>query len=106
MRIDGFSSQSYPLKRKLRKASVKVDESVEESPDFIEVQPETSQGAALSARSQGASGARIGGVPARQQDMVFPRSMSKNVATALASYLTTAGFVDWDMEVLGLDIHI
>lgn len=34
--------------------------------------------------------------------MVFPRSMSKSVATALASYLTTAGFVEWDMEVLGL----
>ncbi len=32
--------------------------------------------------------------------------MSKSVATALASYLTTAGFVEWDMEVLGLDIHI
>jgi len=28
------------------------------------------------------------------------------VANALASYLTTAGFVDWDMEVLGLDLHI
>jgi hypothetical protein len=83
-----------------------VDESVEESPDFIEVQPETSQGAAVSARAQGASGSRIGGVPARQQDMIFQRSMSKNVATALASYLTTAGFVEWDMEVLGLDIHI
>lgn len=106
MRIDSFSTQSYPLKRKPRKANVTVDESVEESPDFIEVQPETSQGAAVSARAQGASGSRIGGVPARQQDMIFPRSMSKNVATALASYLTTAGFVEWDMEVLGLDIHI
>ena len=106
MRIDGFSTQSYPLKRKPRKANVTVDKSVEESTNFIEVQHETTQRAALSARSQGASGTRIGGVPARQQDMVFPRSMSKNVATALASYLTTAGFVEWDMEVLGLDIHI
>lgn len=99
MRIDGFSSQSYPLKRKPRKANVTVDESVEDSPDFIEVQSEASS-------TQVAASARISGVPARQQDMVFPRSMSKSVATALASYLTTAGFVEWDMEVLGLDIHI
>ncbi|NWC96478.1 MULTISPECIES: hypothetical protein [unclassified Pseudomonas] len=103
MRIDGFSSQSYPLKRKPRKANVTVDESVEDSPDFVEIQ---SDNASVSIRSQGASGERISGVPARQQDMVFPRSMSKNVANALASYLTTAGFVEWDMEVLGLDIHI
>ncbi|KAA0945003.1 MULTISPECIES: hypothetical protein [unclassified Pseudomonas] len=106
MRIDGFSSQSYPLKRKPRKANVTVDESVEDSPDFVEIQPETPSGSAVSARSQGASSARISGVPARQQDIVFPRSMSKSVANALASYLTTAGFVEWDMEVLGLDIHI
>ena len=96
MRIDGFSSQSYPIKRKPRKANVTVDDSVEDSPDFIEVQSE----------AQASSQARISGLPARQQDMVFPRSMSKSVATALASYLTTAGFVEWDMEVLGLDIHI
>ncbi|SDV03228.1 hypothetical protein [Pseudomonas mucidolens] len=108
MRIDGFSSQSYPLKRKPRKANVTVDESVEDSPDFIEVHAETSPGPAVSARAQGAGagGSRVSGVPARQQDMVFPRSVSKSVATALASYLTTAGFVEWDMEVLGLDIHI
>lgn len=96
MRIDGFSSQSYPIKRKPRKANATVDESVEDSPDFIEVQSDT----------QANAQARISGLPARQQDMVFPRSMSKSVATALASYLTTAGFVEWDMEVLGLDIHI
>ena len=96
MRIDGFSSQSYPLKRKPRKANVTVDDSVEDSPDFIEVQSD----------AQASSQARISGLPARQQDMIFPRSMSKSVATALASYLTTAGFVEWDMEVLGLDIHI
>ena len=100
MRIDGFSSQSYPLKRKPRKANVTVDESVEDSPDFIEVQSEASSS------PQSGANARIGGLPARQQDMLFPRSMSKSVATALASYLTTAGFVEWDMEVLGLDIHI
>ncbi|NVZ54516.1 hypothetical protein HX792_29610 [Pseudomonas sp. B6002] len=96
MRIDGFSSQSYPIKRKPRKASATVDDSVEDSPDFIEVQSD----------AQANAQARFSGLPARQQDMVFPRSMSKNVATALASYLTTAGFVEWDMEVLGLDIHI
>ncbi|MBD8146940.1 hypothetical protein IFT37_01850 [Pseudomonas fluorescens] len=96
MRIDGFSSPSYPVKRKPRKANVTVDDSVEDSPDFIEVQSE----------AQAGTQARLSGLPARQQDMVFPRSMSKSVATALASYLTTAGFVEWDMEVLGLDIHI
>ncbi len=96
MRIDGFSSQSYPIKRKPRKAGATVDDSVEDSPDFIEVQSD----------AQANTQARISGLPARQQDMVFPRSMSKSVATALASYLTTAGFVEWDMEVLGLDIHI
>lgn len=96
MRIDGFSSQSYPIKRKPRKANATVDDSVEDSPDFIEVQSD----------AQSNSQARISGLPARQQDMIFPRSMSKSVATALASYLTTAGFVEWDMEVLGLDIHI
>ncbi|MBT2373792.1 hypothetical protein [Pseudomonas fluorescens] len=106
MRIDGFSSQSYPLKRKPRKANVTVDESVEDSPDFVDVQSEMPSGSTVSTRSQSSSGTRIGAVPARQQDMIFPRSMSKNVANALASYLTTAGFVEWDMEVLGLDIHI
>ncbi|MFC6339414.1 hypothetical protein GIR22_14605 [Pseudomonas sp. CCM 7891] len=106
MRIDGFSSQPYPLKRKPRKASVTVDESVEDSPDFIGTQSDAPTGSAVSTRSQSAGGAGIGAVPARQQDMVFPRAMSKNVANALASYLTTAGFVEWDMEVLGLDIHI
>lgn len=106
MRIDGFSSQSYPLKRKPRKANVTVDESVEDSPDFVEVQPETAPGTGVSSRSQGAAGAQVSGVPARQQDMIFPRAMNKSVANALASYLTTAGFVEWDMEVLGLDIRI
>jgi len=61
MRIDGFSSQSYPLKRKPRKANVTVDESVEDSPDFIEVQSEASS-------PQGAANARTSGLPARQQD--------------------------------------
>jgi hypothetical protein len=38
--------------------------------------------------------------------MIFPRSVSNRVAYALASYLTTASFVDWDLEVLGLDLHV
>jgi len=99
MRIDGFSSQSYPLKRKPRKANVTVDESVEDSPDFIEVQSEASS-------PQGAANARTSGLPARQQDMVFPRSMSKSVANRPGQLPDHAGFVEWDMEVLGLDIHI
>ncbi|MNG87261.1 hypothetical protein D3C79_460600 [compost metagenome] len=49
---------------------------------------------------------RSGGLPARQQDMVFPRARDRRTATALASYLSTAGFTDWDMEVLGLDLYI
>ena len=38
--------------------------------------------------------------------MIFQRAMSKSAASALASYLTTAGFVDWETEVLGLDLYI
>ncbi|MDR3454237.1 MAG: hypothetical protein P4L96_15825 [Rhodoferax sp.] len=53
-----------------------------------------------------ASGSQVSQLPARQQDMIFPRSVSRRVATALSSYLTTASFVDWDIEVMGLDLHI
>ncbi|NWA03158.1 hypothetical protein [Pseudomonas gingeri] len=99
MRIDGVSSQSYPIKRKPRKAGVVLDGDEElldnENDDLSQV----------AARAQ-AAGGRLANLPARPQDMIFPRSMSKSVATALASYLTTAGFVEWDMEVLGLDLHI
>lgn len=38
--------------------------------------------------------------------MIYHRAMSKSVAMALASYLSTAGFVDWDADVLGLDLYI
>lgn len=38
--------------------------------------------------------------------MIFQRGMSKNAASALASYLTTQGFVDWEIEVMGLDLYI
>ncbi|KPA92861.1 MULTISPECIES: hypothetical protein [Pseudomonas] len=99
MRIDGVSSQSYSIKRKPRKGGVVVDADEEllggDSDDLSEV----------AARAE-AAGERLANLPARPQDMIFPRSMSRSVATALASYLTTAGFVEWDMEVLGLDLHI
>ena len=38
--------------------------------------------------------------------MIYHRAMSNSVAKALASYLSTAGFVDWDTDVLGLDLYI
>ncbi|WP_433886315.1 hypothetical protein [Pseudomonas vranovensis] len=98
MRIDGFSSQSYPIKRAPRKAPVRNDDVDEEDlPGEFEVQAQASA-------SHGQ--ARTGGLPARPQDMIFPRARNKRTAHALASYLTTAGFVDWEMEVLGLDLYI
>ncbi|KAF0863140.1 hypothetical protein [Pseudomonas sp. LD120] len=100
MRIEGISSHSYPIKRKPRKGRAQVDESLEDA-DAIDVQPESSS----QSRSQ-ASASRTNNLPARPQDMIFQRAMKKSVANALASYLTTAGFVDWDMEVVGLDLHI
>ena len=98
MRIDGFSSQSYPIKRKPRKGSPQVDESVEDSEIVFENAPQPSRGSS--------SGERVSQVPARQQDMIFQRVMNRKVASALTSYLTTAGFVEWDTEVLGLDLYI
>ncbi|AXQ47052.1 hypothetical protein N8H41_14075 [Pseudomonas vlassakiae] len=95
MRIDGFSSQSYPIKRAPRKAAVR-DESVDDA-ELIEESEVTQEAAARR---------RPAGLPARQQDMVFPRARDRRTATALASYLSTAGFTDWDMEVLGLDLYI
>ncbi|MFK0086564.1 hypothetical protein ACIQUS_04635 [Pseudomonas sp. NPDC090755] len=95
MRIDGFSSQSYPIKRAPRKAPVRNDDVDEDLPGEYEVQSQASTGQARSA-----------GLPARQQDMIFPRARDKRTAQALASYLTTSGFVDWEMEVLGLDLYI
>ncbi|MFJ4064856.1 hypothetical protein ACIPW4_06120 [Pseudomonas sp. NPDC089996] len=94
MRIDGFSSQSYPVKRTPRKAAVR-DDSVDDA-ELIEESEVTPEAAAR----------RTAGLPARQQDMVFPRARDRRTATALASYLSTAGFNDWDMEVLGLDLYI
>ena len=98
MRIDGFSSQSYPIKRKPGKGNVQVDESVEDSPAELENLPQVTR--------QASSGERISQLPVRSQDMIFQRGMSKNAASALASYLTTQGFVDWEIEVMGLDLYI
>ncbi len=39
MRIDGFSSQSYPIKRKPRKGQALVDESVDDSEASFENVP-------------------------------------------------------------------
>ena len=96
MRIDGFSSQSYPVKRVPLKAAVR-DEAIDDA-ELIE---ETE-----AAPQQATAHRRSGGLPARQQDMVFPRARDRRTANALASYLSTAGFTDWDMEVLGLDLYI
>ncbi|MFV3328085.1 hypothetical protein ACNFG0_16605 [Pseudomonas sp. NY15372] len=95
MRIDGFSPQSYPIKRPARKAPVR-DETIEDADVVDEVQVPQDPGTRR----------HTAGVPARQQDMVFPRARDRRTATALASYLATAGFTDWEMEVLGLDLYI
>jgi hypothetical protein len=101
MRIDGISSQSYPIKRKPRKGHVVEDESVD-----IDGEPEVPSEEQLAARAAKSAAQRLSNLPARQQDMLYHRAMSKSVAMALASYLSTAGFVDWDAEVLGLDLYI
>ncbi|MBT2338843.1 MULTISPECIES: hypothetical protein [Pseudomonas] len=101
MRIDGVSSQSYPIKRKPR-ANVATDESVDDIDGELEFPSEEQ----LAARAAKAAAQRLSNLPARQQDMLYHRAMKRSVAAALASYLSTAGFVDWDMEVLGLDLYI
>jgi hypothetical protein len=102
MRIDGLSSQSYPIKRKPRKGNVVLDESVDDIDGELEFPTEEQ----LAARAAKASAQRLSNLPARQQDMIYHRAMKKSVAMALASYLSTAGFVDWDADVLGLDLYI
>lgn len=116
MRIDGFSPQSYPIKRKPPKALTRVDDSVEDV-EVESIQPETpvssnrgsantgsvnSGGASARAASSGSN------FPVRQQDISYQqRSVSSRVAQALASYLSTASFVDWDaLDVEGLDLHV
>ena len=102
MRIDGLSSQSYPIKRKPRKGNVVVEESVDDIDGELEFPSEEQ----MAARAAKASAQSLSNLPARQQDMLYHRAMSKSVAMALASYLSTAGFVDWDADVLGLDLYI
>jgi len=102
MRIDGVSTQSYPIKRKPRKGNAALDESVE----IIDGELEFPSEEQLAARAAQAAAQRLSNLPARQQDMIYHRAMKKSVAMALASYLSTAGFVDWDADVLGLDLYI
>ncbi|MBV4475948.1 hypothetical protein N8H74_14350 [Pseudomonas sp. B2M1-30] len=102
MRIDGVSTHSYPIKRKPRKGNVALDESVDDIDGELEFPTEEQ----LAARAAKATAQRLSNLPARQQDMIYHRAMKKSVAMALASYLSTAGFVDWDADVLGLDLYI
>ena len=101
MRIDGVPSQSYPIKRKPRKGPVADDDYVD-----IHGELEIPSEEQMAARAAKASAQRLSNLPARQQDMLYHRAMSSSVAKALASYLSTAGFVDWDSDVLGLDLYI
>ena len=101
MRIDGVSSQSYPIKRKPRKGPVAEDDYVD-----IDGELEIPSEEQMAARAAKASAQRLSNLPARQQDMIYHRAMSKTVAMARASYLSTAGFVDWDSDVMGLDLYI
>ncbi|AZV25519.1 hypothetical protein CT157_05765 [Pseudomonas syringae] len=102
MRIDGVSTHSYPIKRKPRRGNPALDESVDDIDGELEFPTEEQ----LAARAAKATAQRLSNLPARQQDMIYHRAMKKSVAMALASYLSTAGFVDWDADVLGLDLYI
>ena len=102
MRIDGVSSQSYPIKRRPRTGKIADQETFDDVDGELEFPSEEQ----LAARAAKASAQRLSNLPARPQDMIYHRAMTRSVATALASYLSTAGFVDWDMEVLGLDLYI
>ena len=102
MRIDGVSTHSYPIKRKPRKGNPALYESVDDIDGELEFPTEEQ----LAARAAKATAQRLSNLPARQQDMIYHRAMKKSVAMALASYLSTAGFVDWDADVLGLDLYI
>lgn len=101
MRIDGLSHQSYPIRRKPRKGPAVEDDYVD-----IDGELELPSEEQMAARAAKASAQRLSNLPARQQDMIYHRAMSRSVATALASYLSTATFVDWDADVLGLDLYI
>lgn len=99
MRIDGVASRSYPIKRKPRSGQARVDDAVDEQEAEIEVIEVRSRPA-----TGGGRGTLVATLPSRQEEIL--RGVNSRVATALASYLTTASFVEWDGEVLGLDVHI
>lgn len=103
MRIDGTSSRSYPIKRKPQKTPSTVEGSFEEVVVDAELPPPSARARRETGDSTIGSTANV---PARPQDIIFPRSMSSRVAHALASYMATASFVDWDLEVSGLDLHV
>ncbi|AIR87882.1 hypothetical protein [Pseudomonas cremoricolorata] len=95
MRIDGFPASSYPVKRTPARRAPVADEQIDdaqlaEEVDLVEL----------------AKGNRRGGLPVRQQDVIFPRARDRRTACALASYLATAGYSEWDMDILGLDLYI
>ncbi|WP_426141278.1 hypothetical protein [Pseudomonas sp. DWP3-1-2] len=104
MRVDGPSYRSTPIKRRPQKTPATVEGTFEEVEGDIDVPQKPEQNTAKSAG--GAQTGSTANVPARPQDIIFPRSMSSRVANALASYLTTASFVEWDLEVSGLDLHV
>ena len=91
MRIDGFRPQSSAIKRTPRQAPSRAQDDDQEIEDAVLVeQPRT----------------RPGGLPARTADIRFPRAHDRRTALALASYLSTATLLDWDDDVLGLDLYI
>lgn len=99
MRIDGVAARSYPIKRKPRTGISRVDEAVDEQAADVEV---------IEARQRPAAGggrSLVATLPSRYQDDIL-RGINARVASALASYLTTASFGDWDGELVGLDVHI
>ncbi|WP_213876958.1 hypothetical protein [Pseudomonas sp. dw_358] len=100
MRIDGLPTSSYPIKRKPRKAAARVEDDIEDVEGPFEAVAEPV------VRPRTSGGGNVSSLPARQQDVLFQRAMSRSAAHALASYMTTSTYVDWDLEVLGLDVHI
>ncbi|MCD5993749.1 hypothetical protein KDX38_08945 [Pseudomonas sp. CDFA 602] len=106
MRIDGPSPRSYPIKRKPQKRPSVVEGTFEEVENDADLAALPSPAQASRREADERPIGSTANVPARPQDIIFPRSMSTRVAHALASYLTTASFVDWDLEVSGLDLHV
>ncbi|UFH48580.1 hypothetical protein [Pseudomonas sp. KNUC1026] len=110
MRVDGFSSHSYPIKRKPQKRLVRLDDDT--VIEGVEGDLQVEQPAARQSAAGASRGGAVSRMPVRarnEDDENFAdsrRPMSSRVAEALSSYLTTATFVEWDGEVLGLDVRI